>query len=190
MNRDEQPFVANAPLSPVEATRYFDLQDLGWEFHRLFAYDEPNDRSIVIVGAAYLDRVLAETLRNFLVDDEKEVARLLEPDGALSTFGARISACYCLGLIGETIKSDLRLVAKIRNRFAHDIRVDFSDPRVEAWCKALRWHRYSMFHDPPSDATTRDFFQVGVNQLVGFLNGLVLVARAEKRTICKHGVAT
>ena len=166
-----------------------ELQQLFFEFARLFDYGEPNDRAIAIVGAAFLDRLLAEMLANYFVDDDKESGKLLAADGPLGQFGTRTTACYCLGLIGKTVKADLRLVAKVRNRFAHEIRIDFSDPRIKGWCEALAWHRYAMgsMGQPPADATTRDLFQVGVNQLVTYLNGLVGLARLDRRLPCEHG---
>jgi hypothetical protein len=39
-----------------------------------------------------------------------------------------VTACYCLGLIGGIVKADLKLVGKIRNFFAHDIRAQFFEP--------------------------------------------------------------
>jgi len=171
------------PLSNKEAEQYFRLREMLFEFAQLFDYGEASDRAIAIVGPAFLDTLLSELLVNFLIDDEKEVDKLMQPDGPLGTFGARVSACYCLGLIGETIKSDLRLVAKVRNRFAHDLRASFSDEQIKSWCNALQWHKQSLMCDPPSGATARDLFQVGVNQLVCHLNalpGLALFHRRQK----------
>lgn len=167
-------------LSEAEAQRYFELREMLFEFATLFDYDEPNDRAIAVIGPAFLDTLLTETLTNFLVDDQKEVRKLLQPEGPLGTYGSRVTACYCLGLIGEIVTADLRLVGKIRNRFAHDLRARFADPKIQSWCTALRWHRES-FMSPPPDATARDLFQVGVNQLVSHLNGIVGVARLDKR---------
>lgn len=175
------------PLSEKEAEQYFRLREMLFEFARLFDYGEENDRAITIVGPAFLDTLLTEMLINFLVDDQKEVQRLMQPEGPLGTFGAKVSACYCLGLIGETIKSDLRIVAKVRNRFAHDLRADFSDNQLKNWCNSLRWHKESLLREPPSDATARDLFQVGVNQLVSHLNGLVGLALFHKRQKSKSG---
>jgi hypothetical protein len=39
---------------------------------------------------------------------------------------------------------------------------------------------------PPHDATARDLFQVGVHQLVAYLNGVVGIARGEKRVASKY----
>ena len=175
------------PLTEKEADQHFRLTEMLFEFARLFDHGEENDRAIAIVGPAFLDTLLTEMLTNFLIDDEKEVRGLIKPEGHLGAFGAKVSACYCLGLIGVIIKSDLRLVAKIRNRFAHDLRATFSDSQIVSWCQALEWHKESLFQNPPDGATTRDLFQVGVNQLVSHLNGLVGLARFHKRQKSKSG---
>jgi len=172
-------------LSEKESERYFELREMLFQFAKLFDYDEASDRAVAIVGPAFLDTLLTEALTNFLVDDEKEVNKLLQPDGPLGTYGSRVTACYCLGLIGERVKADLRLVGKIRNRFAHDLRATFADQQIQSWCRALRWHK-QFFADPPPDATDRDLFQVGVNQLVSHLNGIVSIARMEKRSKRLH----
>jgi len=168
-------------LLSEKETEYFRLLEMLREFSRLFDYKEASDRAVAIVGPAFLDTLLREVLINFLVDDEREVERLLQPEGPLGTYGSRVTACYCLGLIGEIVKSDLRLVGKIRNRFAHDLYADFSDAQISGWCRALRWHREA-FAVPPDDATDRDLFQVGINQLVSHLHGVVSIARDGKRT--------
>lgn len=167
-------------LNQKETKRYFDLRDMLFEFARLFDYSEGSDRAVAIVGPAFLDALLTEMLMNFFVDDDKEVLKLLHVEGPLGTFGAKVSACYCLGLIGKIVTADLRLVAKIRNRFAHDLRADFADAQIAGWCKSLRWHK-ELFPETPACATHRDLFQVGINQLVGHLHGLVSLARTDKR---------
>lgn len=176
------------PLTEKEAERHFRLQEMLFEFARLFDYDEASDRAVAIVGPAFLDTLLSDMLANFLIDDKNEVKRLMQPEGPIGTFGAKVSTCYCLGLIGETIKSDLRIVAKVRNRFAHDLRADFSDAQIVNWCSSLRWHRESV-GEPPIGVSARDLFQVSVNQLVSHLHGLVGVVLFYKRQRSKRGVA-
>jgi len=179
MQDSEKPF--GEYLSEKEAERYFRRHEMLIEFSRLFGYDEASDRAIAIVGPAFLDSLLRDILVEFMVDDEPEVNKLLQPEGPLGTYGSRVTACYCLGLIGGVVKSDLKLVGKIRNFFAHDIRAHFSTPRVGQWCKALRWH-YKLMGPPPPCATERDLFQVGVNQLVCYLGGVPGIARSRKRS--------
>ena len=169
-------------LTGKAAQRYLALHDALFEFSRLFDYEEQNDRAIAIVGAAFLDTILEHILTAFFVDDEKEVKELLQPEKPLGTYGGRTRMVYCLGLINQVVRDDLRLVGKIRNKFAHDLYASFADEKIKAWCMALKWHRIAYMH-PPDNATARDLFQVGVNQLVGYLNGVVSIARTEKRKI-------
>ena len=65
--------------------RHFERQDAMLEFHRLFNLDGQNDRASAIVGGAVLDTLLEHMLTNFLVDDEKEVAKLLDHEQPLGT---------------------------------------------------------------------------------------------------------
>jgi hypothetical protein len=131
-------------LSEKEAARYFQRQEMLLEFSRLFDYSEPSDRAVAIVGPAFLDTLLSDILTEFMVEDEKEVKKLLQPDGPLGTYGSRVMACYCLGLVGAIVTADLRLVGKIRNRFAHEIRANFADLKIRQWCQQLRWHKESI----------------------------------------------
>ena len=155
------------------------------EFARLFDYREASDRAIAIIGPAFLDTLLSGILVEFMVDDEKEVTKLLQPDRHLGTYGGRVTACYCLGLVGAKVTADLRIVGKIRNQFAHEIRTDFSDFKISQWCRQLQWHKESI-GTPPPNATNRDLFQVGVNQLVAHLTGLPSTARFTKRVPVKE----
>jgi DNA-binding MltR family transcriptional regulator len=167
-------------ITGKDLDRHFELEDALLEFSRLFKHEEKNDRGLVIVGAAFLDTLLEHILISFLVDDPKEVAELLRYDQPLGTYGSRTRAAYCFGLIDKTVRDDLRLVGKIRNRFAHELSASFDDQQIAAWCAALKWHR-AAYMQPPSDASARDLFHVGVNQLVCHLNGVVSIARGEKR---------
>lgn len=152
------------------------------EFHNLFNLQAVDERAIAILGVAYLDSLLEDLLINFLVDDETEAKKLLGSDRAMGTFSSRITATYCLGLICKTVRDDLRTVAKIRNRFAHEVRASFDQQPVCDWCLSLRWHEFSMMMRAPADAAPRDIYQVGVNTLISYLDGLVGLARRDRRT--------
>lgn len=173
-------------ITGKDLERAFSLEGMLLEFSRLFKHEEKNDRALAIVGAAFLDTLLEHILITFLVDDPKEVAELLRYDQPLGTYGNRTRAAYCLGLVNNTIRDDLRLVGKIRNRFAHDLYATFEDQQIADWCVALKWHR-TAFMAPPPAASARDLFHVGVNQLVGHLDGIVSVARSAKRTLRPNG---
>ena len=124
------------------------MQEALFEFSRLFR-DEENDRALAIVGGAFLDTLLENILTEFLVDDEKEVGELLWYDGPMGTYSGRTRAAYCLGLLRKTVRDDLRLVGKIRNRFAHDLSASFAEDPIRSWCNSLRWHRQAYMEPPP-----------------------------------------
>lgn len=171
-------------IAGKDLDRYWQRRDALEEFHKLFnEQGVVDERAIAIVGVTFLDSVLEHTLINFMIDDEKEASKLLGLDRPLGTFSSRITAAYCLGLICKTVRDDLRIVGRVRNKFAHELQASFDLEPVRAWCLSLRWHEFSMMVKAPSDATPRDIFKVGVNQLIGYLDGLAGVARLERRKI-------
>lgn len=178
----ETPRRFGEPLSAAETQRHWRRHELMLDFAHLFDYAEPSDRAIAIVGPAFLDMLLSDILREFMIDDPKEVEKLLQPEGPLGTYGSRVRACYCLGLIGPIVTADLQLVGKIRNQFAHDLQASFSDQKISNWCRALQWHKHAMLAEPPAAATDRDLFQVGVNQLASHLTAMPGLARFSKRS--------
>ncbi len=97
------------------------------------------DRGLPLVGAALLDDRLTETLRAFFCS-VPNVARLLDgPNAPLGTFSARAEACYSLGLIDQFEYTEIALIRKVRNEFAHAKHgMDFSSPRVQGLCSALK----------------------------------------------------
>ena len=166
--------------------RHIELHTLQFEFHKLFNYDEKNYRAIAIVGVTFLDILLESILRAFLADEENEVKELLRYGQPLGSFSAKITMADCLGLIYKPVRDDLHLVRKIRNQFAHELDVSFEDRKIQSWCNGLKWHRIAYVADPPEDATAQGLFQVGVNQLITYLNGVVGIARGEKRKISRY----
>jgi hypothetical protein len=57
------------------------------------------------------------------------------------------------------------------------------EPWIRGWCSDLKWHELGMMMKAPPDATSRDIFQGGVNQLISNLNGLATMALRERRAI-------
>lgn len=97
------------------------------------------DRVIAVVGAAYLDAMLDRLFREVLIDAEKEVDRLLRPEGAIGANGTRYQLAFCLGLITHDQRDDLKLIAQIRNRFAHDFKIDsFDEEPMRGYCSSLK----------------------------------------------------
>jgi len=154
------------------------------EFAKLFTYNIGDDRAIVIIGAAFIDTILEHILIEFLPEDEVEVLKLLSYNGPLGAYGNKVRMIYCLGLLEKIVFDDLKLIGKIRNKFAHNLSVSFEDIDIKKSCMELKWHKEYFLHRPsPEGATTRDFYQVGVNTVIGHLSGVVDIARGQKRHI-------
>lgn len=184
MDKGDRTFTPTT-IEGKDLVRHFALQDAMVEFARLFR-DESNDRAMVIVGHSFLDIQLEHIIMTFLVDDEKEIESMLRPDQSLGTYSGKTRLAYCLGLIGVNVRNDLKLIGKIRNKFAHDLHASFANNDIHSWVSSLNYHRIS-YVTPPEGAITRDLFNVGLNQVAGYLSGIVSVARYEKRTIRNDG---
>ena len=63
-------------------------------------------------------------------EEDKEVDKLFEFNNALGNFSSKISMTYSLGLIEKIIKSDLHLVRKVPNEFAHDLYASFDNEKT------------------------------------------------------------
>jgi DNA-binding MltR family transcriptional regulator len=77
------------------------------------------DRGCVLVGAAFLDDLLAKLLRAAMRGGSETVAALLKPGKTLGDFMDRARTAYAFGLIGNIEYSELDIIAQIRNKCAH-----------------------------------------------------------------------
>src|ERR1043166_5902111 len=120
MRDDELPEHTDDPfwITGKALDRHFELEDALFAFSELF-HHKGDDRALAIVGAAFLDTLLEHILIAFLVDDEKEVGELLRYDQPLGTYGNRVRAVYCFGLISKVVRKDLAFVGKVRNKLPH-----------------------------------------------------------------------
>ena len=99
-----------------------------------------NERAVAVVGAAWLDELLAELIATALRDDDIS-RRLLDPEaqGPISTYASRVRVAYALELIGAQNMKDLLQVGRIRNLFAHKVhRRSFDNETVRKECQKLK----------------------------------------------------
>jgi len=83
-------------------------------------FEKESDRSVGIVAASLLNVLLEEVIRTFYVKD-RHVADLFKNDHMLMTFYSKINMAYYSGYIPKVIYHDLKIVCKIRNKFAHSL---------------------------------------------------------------------
>ena len=127
-----------------------------------------------MLASAFLDAQLRELLAKSFIDDEKNVADLLGSDNRhdrpLSSFGARIKAAYCMGLIGTAMYDDLASVQRIRNRLAHKMHnYTFDEPEIVNWCKSLKLAKMITDAIPDLPDSHGSMFLLGITQLATWL---------------------
>ena len=80
------------------------------------------DRDYVIVTAAYVTDLMESRLQSLFVENKEISDRIFDPlkNGALSNFTPMVDLAYLLGLITEPVLRWLKLMARVRNLFAHE----------------------------------------------------------------------
>lgn len=150
-------------------------------------FQKESDRACAIVGAAFLDEHLRQLIVEFLVDDDKEVEKLVDQTGGgLSSFSSRISAAYCLGLISKKHKNDLNIIRKIRNDFAHRLHgISFEDQRISSQCQNLE-SAADLMDIIDSEFSSKERFNFTVIQLANWIKLHALSAEKQRRAVRSH----
>jgi DNA-binding MltR family transcriptional regulator len=91
-------------------------------------FSKESHRAIIILGGAKIDEQLQRLLSATFVESIGREDELLEGDSPLSSFSARIITCYRLGLINKDFFNMLHLLRKIRNDFAHKVKIRIDQP--------------------------------------------------------------
>ena len=94
-------------------------------------FKKEGDRSVGIVAASLLDVLVEEIIRTFYVKD-RHVSDLFKDDHLLMSFYSKINVAYYSGYIPKVIYHDLKIVCKVRNKFAHSLLagLDFKEKTV------------------------------------------------------------
>jgi DNA-binding MltR family transcriptional regulator len=103
--------------------------------HFFEACKKESDRGLALVAAEFFDAALERLLLSRFAAGLKQrpgmIKPLFEGFGPLSTFSAKISACFAMELLDAWKAADLDLVRRIRNEFAHSLEPRaFSDPKI------------------------------------------------------------
>jgi hypothetical protein len=108
---------------------------LGQEVNEVIAdFENEPDRSVAIVGAAYVDDVLRTAIAAAFVDDKDARKRF-----AKQSYSARCDLAFCLGYFRKESLADFEAIGEVRNQFAHRRGVkSFGDPGIRERCQNLR----------------------------------------------------
>jgi DNA-binding MltR family transcriptional regulator len=164
--------------------------------HLCDVMNNESDLACVVIGAAYLDAVLADLLNGKFTAStgpEKNALRvsdkLLEPRGALGSFMARADLAYCLGLVRQPHYQDICRIAKVRNRLAHHhLQLSFQDETIRGLCSRLNEWRVTATSREEEDSaqlTVEQLRTVARNQfntsVILIVNRLLLTALEQEK---------
>lgn len=104
----------------------------------LTEFNKETDRGAALAAAAMIDELLRRVLSGFLVANKGAKALLDGFNAPLGTLSSRIAASFALGLISEREHRECELIRKIRNEFAHQVKVSFESAKVLGLCSQLQ----------------------------------------------------
>jgi DNA-binding MltR family transcriptional regulator len=118
---------------------------------------DESDRAAAILGATYVESIVEDLLRSSLVD-HPDVDAMFRGIGPFSSFSAKTAMLFAMGKINEASRSDLDLIRKIRNEFAHTLaESDFQQTKIAAWCVELTGAWAGEFAEPGQRARAQFF---------------------------------
>ncbi len=115
-----------------------------------------DDRTLAIVSVAYADRYLGLVIQKLLPGLNSDLrSKMFNAEGVLGPVGAKIDFARALGVIDADLRHDLIIMARIRNRFAHQLQIySFDHPEIADQIDKIRW-RIKMI-DSPEEAAKAD----------------------------------
>jgi DNA-binding MltR family transcriptional regulator len=78
-------------------------------------------------------------ISNFLIPNDSGFSLVEGFNAPFGTLSARIAACHAMGLISETEFREAEIVRKVRNEFAHKVKMSFKDDRVRSLCANMKF---------------------------------------------------
>lgn len=101
-------------------------------------FSNASDRAAAIVAGAVLDDTVRLLLEAALVAERPSGLDPFAPGQELASFMSRVKMAFLLGLIDDSERRRLILVAKIRNEFAHLVEgISFRSARIADRCREL-----------------------------------------------------
>ena len=114
---------------------------------------------VAIVGAAYLETHLKALVKRQLPGLNSDLSKkLFEPDRPLGNMGALIDMARALNVITNRGRNEAIKIARVRNRFAHNVEInDFDHPEVAKIIDDMDSYRgFKMAHDGLYDVDDKD----------------------------------
>lgn len=145
-NRIQSPLIFTSWPSVKHTRASFSLSSSSFR-QATATFTKESDRGTALIAVAWVDDALETCLRVFFRGEKNGgsgdrhrsiVDAVLQSEGPLGSFASRIKLAYLLGIITVSLYSDLEIMRKIRNSFAHGRQtVRFSDQSIKDRCKSL-----------------------------------------------------
>ena len=101
-------------------------------------FNKETERGTALAAAAMLDEQLARIIESFLIPNKGSKSLIDGFNAPLGTFSARIASSFALGLLSEVEYKECELIRKVRNEFAHQIKVSFKSQKIASLCALLQ----------------------------------------------------
>lgn len=101
-------------------------------------FNKETERGATLAAAAMIDDQLGRTIEAFLIPNKGSKLLLDGFNAPLGSLAARIAAAFGLGLMSEVEYRECELIRKVRNEFAHQIKVSFKTEKVVSLCAQLQ----------------------------------------------------
>jgi mannitol operon repressor len=102
-------------------------------------FNKETERGAALAAAAFLDDLLGRIIFNFLIPNDSGHALLDGFNAPFGTLSSRMAACHAMGLISEAEYRESEVVRKVRNEFAHKVKMSFVNDRVRSLCATMKF---------------------------------------------------
>ena len=154
-------------------------------------YRNESDRAAAILATSFVDNTLRRLLLEYMVEHPK-ISALFEGDRPLATFSSRITIAFGLGMLHHDTYTDLHLLRRIRNHFAHSEEAEsFSTSPVREWCAELwivKKGPENGFFPKGIAPEVRDQFLLSIGITMLYLDHLLVGFRNGKFVRCAVGL--
>lgn len=112
-----------------------------------------SERSMGILAFAFIESQIDDLFRqNLNPNVQGGIESILGPNGILDTIGSRITMLHALSWIADQTQHNLKLLARIRNRFAHSHKVlTFDDKIIDGLLSSISKHDEGLAQHYPDE---------------------------------------
>lgn len=143
-------------------------------------YHKESDRGAAVLAGGMIESILAEYLAAHMVDDAG-IHTLFEGFGPFASYAQRYETAYAFGLIHGEARSDLKIIGRIRNRFAHNpLETSFDAAPVRDWCQQLSIKKKIAEHAPHVNNSNRELYIIAIGDISAGMRHAILTRQGKE----------